>query len=303
MAFFLLVGTFLVFGLLCGSFLNVCIVRLPAGESVVSPRSHCRSCGRQLRWYDNIPLLSFVALRGRCRDCGARFGWRYPAVEFAVALWFALGVLPLLGAAPWSDSFFRLLIHQISFCALGFFLIGLMVIDWVHQRLPDALTLPGTVLGFLLVCTDAIFLGNNDYNLVLQRKININAASSGRSTGNVFLTGPEHLIYGRLLAVIACFLLLFTIRAVYRALRKRDGMGLGDAKLLAMIGCFIGFAPAMLAFFTGTLLASLYGVVTVARGRGTAVTRLPFGSFLAVGGLAAALAGTPVLHWYAGLFH
>ncbi len=248
-------------------------------------------------------MLSFLSLRGRCSTCGALFSWRYPAVELGTAIWFALGALPLTGAVPWTDSFFRLLIHQAAFCALGFFLIGLMVIDWQHQRLPDAMTIPGMVLGFFLVCTDAIFLGDNDYNLVLQRKININAAGSGRSTGNIFLTGPEHLVYGRMIAVIACFMLLFAIRAMYRTLRKRDGMGLGDAKLLATIASFAGFLPAMLALFLGTLFASVYGVAMLIRGRASGLTKLPFGSFLALGGLLTALTGEWILKWYLQLFH
>lgn len=303
MGLFFFVGIVFVFGLLCGSFLNVCISRLPAGESVVTPRSHCRTCGRQISWYDNIPVLSYLVLRGRCRGCGSPISWRYPAIELGTAVWFALGALPLTGAALWTDVFFRLLIHEAAFCALGFFLIGLMAIDWQHQRLPDALTIPGMVLGFFLVCTDAIFLGENDYDLVLQRKINITAAGSGRSTGNVFLTGPEHLVYGRLLAVVGCFLLLYAVRVAYRALRKRDGMGLGDAKLLAMIASFAGFLPAMLALFLGTLLASVYGVGMLVRGRASGLTKLPFGSFLAAGGLFTALMGESILTWYLQLFH
>ena len=291
----------LLVGLLCGSFLNVCISRLPVGESIVAPRSHCRSCGALVRWYDNLPLLSYPFLRGKCRDCKASIGWRYPAVELGLGLWFAMGALPLSAGTPWSDSFFRLLIHQIAFCALGFLLIGLMLMDWQHLRLPDAMTIPGAVLGFFLACADALFLGPGEYDLVLKRRVNINAANSGHSTGNVFLTGPEHLVFGRVFAIAACFLLLFGIRALYRVLRKRDGMGLGDAKLLAMIASFAGFAPALLAFFAGTLFAAVYGVIALTQGRATAATRLPFGSFLAGGGLLTALAGASFLDWYLGL--
>ncbi|MGI4855038.1 MAG: prepilin peptidase [Janthinobacterium lividum] len=297
------VGLFGLFiGLLCGSFLNVCIDRLPRGESIVSPASHCESCGMGIRWFDDIPVLSYLMLRGRCRSCGARIGWRYPAIELVTGVWFLLGSLPLADAVLWTDAAFRLFIHQFAFCGLGFFLIGLAVIDWRQQRLPDALTIPGMMLGFFLVGSDAMFLREDEFNLVLQRKINLNAAGSGRSTGNIFLTGPEHLVYGRLLAIIVCFLLLFTIRAIYKAVRKRDGMGLGDAKLLAMIAAFLGFAPAMLSFFLGTLFASVYGVVQLARRRASGVTRLPFGSFLAAGGLLTALVGESFLDWYLRLF-
>lgn len=291
------------FGLLTGSFLNVCISRVPAGLSVVSPRSHCEGCGQPLRWYDNVPVLSYLLLQGRCRDCKAGIGVRHLLVELFAGFWFVLGALPLFHVpAPWSDAFFRLAIGQLVFCIIGCLLVTLLVIDWQWQRLPDALTLPGIALGLLLVCTDAMFLPENSYNLVLQRKVNLNAAGSGRNTGNIFMTGPEHLIYGRLLAVLGCFLLLYLVRTAYRALRKRDGMGLGDAKLLAMIAAFLGFAPALLSLFVGTLLATVYGVALLVRRRGTAVTRLPFGSFLAVGGLLAALAGGPLVEWYLGFF-
>lgn len=292
-----------VVGLLVGSFLNVCISRLPQGGSVVAPRSHCDACAHPVRWYDNVPLISFLLLRGRCRDCRASIGWRHPAVELLAGVWFVLGSLPLTAApAPWSDAFFRLLINQVAFCTLGSLLIVLAVIDWRWQRLPDVLTIPGIVVGFLLTCTDALFLGENEYNLQLHRTVNINAAGAGRSTGNIFMTGPEHLVYGRMLSIVGCFLMLYAIRAAYRAVRKRDGMGLGDAKLLAMVAAFLGFAPALLSLFVGTLLATLFAVGLLVRGRGTAATRLPFGSFLAAGGMLAALAGAPLVSWYLGLF-
>lgn len=290
-------------GLLIGSFVNVCISRLPAGRSVVSPASHCEECSQPVRWYDNIPLISYLLLRGRCRACNAVFGVRHLLVELATGVWFAVGAVPLSsGPAMWSDTFFQLLVHQIAFCALGALLLALAVIDWQWHRLPDALTIPGILLGFLLTCTYAMFLGENQYTLVLKRKVNINAAGSGRNTGNIFMTGPEHLVYGRVLSIVACFLLLYVIRIAYRAVRKRDGMGLGDAKLLAMIAAFLGFAPALLSLFAGTLLATVYAVVLLARGRASAVTRLPFGSFLAAGGILAALAGVPLVNWYLTLF-
>ena len=289
-------------GLLFGSFLNVCIARLPNDESIVSPRSRCPHCSHTIRWYDNLPVLSYLVLRRRCRDCGAAISWRYPAVELALGVWFAVCCMPAAptGAAA-GDDLVRLVIHQVVACALGFFLIGLLVIDWQHYRLPDTLTIPGILLGLLLVCTDAIFLGPNDYNLVLQRNVNINAANSGHSTGNVFLTGPEHLLFGRLLAVTVCFLALFFLRVLYRVGRRRDGRGLGDAKLLAMIAAFLGFAPAVLSLFLGTLLASLYGVALLVRGKASGITRLPFGSFLAAGGLFAAAYGQRVVDAYLAL--
>ena len=302
-AMWLEIGCALLLGLLLGSFLNVCIARIPVGQSVATPRSRCEACGHAIRWYDNIPLFSFFLLRAACRDCKGAIPWRYPAVELATAIWFVFSTLPLWGSTGLSgDAFGRLILQQVGVATLGWLLIGLMVIDWKYQRLPDVLTFPGILIGLLLICAQAILLGPNEDDLVLQRQININSANAGRSTGNVFLTGPEHLVYGRLLAVVVAFLALYLVRILYRIFRKRDGMGLGDAKLLAMIASFLGLAPAALRLFVGAMLATLFAIMLLTRGRANAATRLPFGSFLAAGGMVAALLATPLLGWYLGLF-
>lgn len=290
-------------GLLFGSFLNVLIVRLPADESVVTPRSHCVACGHAIRWYDNLPLLSYALLRGRCRDCGTPIPWRYPAVELATGGWFALAAMPLREtAAIIGDHLLRLIVHQVSICAFGFFLIGLMVTDWREYLLPDTFTYPGIFAGLFFACCEAMFLGPDEGDILLHRQVNINAANSGHSPGNIFLTGPEHLIFSRLLAAVLAFLALFLVRLAYRAVRKRDGMGLGDAKLLALIASFLGLELAAGAFFAGVLLASVYAVLLLVRRRAGAATRLPFGSFLAAGGLLAATEGQRAVDWYASLF-
>ncbi len=300
-----IVGAAWLLGLLAGSFLNVCIARLPRGESVVSPRSRCLHCGAAIDWYDNVPVLSYVLLRGKCRACGEPIGWHYPAVELLTALWFAVSFVPvahLLAAHSPGDLLLSESIDSAALAVFGALLLALLVIDWKHQLLPDALTITGTVLGFLFIGTEAILLQDGAYDLVLKRRVNINSANAGRSTGNVFLTGPEHLVFGRLLAVVSSFLLLYLIGKTYKAIRKRDGMGLGDAKLLAMITSFLGFAPALLALFLGTMFATVYAVWLLARGKAGAATRLPFGSFLALGGFVAALAGTRMVEAYLALF-
>ena len=298
-----IVAIALLLGLLFGSFLNVLIVRLPADESIASPRSHCKVCGHAIRWYDNLPLLSYVLLRGKCRDCGTRIAWRYPAVELATGVWFVVASLPLLQTASLpTDTVLRLIVHQVGLCALGFFLIGLLVTDWREYLLPDGLTYAGMLTGLFFACCEAIFLGPDEGDILLHHQVNINAANSGHSPGNIFLTGPEHLIFSRLLAAVVAFLLLYLIRLAYRVVRKRDGMGLGDAKLLALIASFLGLQLTLLAFFAGALLASAYAVLLLVRRRAGAATRLPFGSFLAAGGLLAAAEGQRVVDWYASLF-
>jgi len=299
-------------GLLFGSFLNVCISRLPEHRSISKPRSHCPNCKKMISWYDNIPLLSWVLLRGKCRGCGAAISWRYPAVELAVGLWFAFFANRLYAAAVASElgidrgGFAVFLPEAISHTAiliLGFLLIGLMVMDWQTHKLPDAFTLPGTLIGLLLVCTQAIFLapGEDDIHLSPRHDLRMSSPGSFAAKGNVFLTGPEHLVFGRLAAIVGAALLLLAIRGIYKAVRHQEGLGLGDVKLLAMIAAFLGFWPAMLALFVGVVLCSVYAVTLIARRKAHSMTRLPLGTFLAIGGLVAAVFGGSLIAWYGSL--
>ncbi|HEY4009831.1 MAG TPA: A24 family peptidase, partial [Acidobacteriaceae bacterium] len=161
-----------------------------------------------------------------------------------------------------------------------------------------------TALGFFLVCVEAIFLPRGAYDIHLNPRNSLRMSSPGSfaSQGDVFLTGPEHLVFGRLLAICAAAAIPWLIRTAYRSARKREGLGLGDVKLMAMIAAFLGFAPAMLAFFVGVVLAAVYGVMLLARQKGTGVSRIPLGTFLCIGGLLAALAGEPLIAWYRGFF-
>jgi leader peptidase (prepilin peptidase) / N-methyltransferase len=298
-------------GLLFGSLLNVCIVRLPRGESIVKPRSHCMSCGHLVRWYDNIPVLSWLLLRARCRDCRAKIPWRYPLVELAVGIWFYLAVRRLFAIIKHTHDFGydrsaftpALIIGAVAFAAFGFLLIGLMVMDWQTYRLPDSFTLTGTAIGFVLTCLQAAFLASGQGDVVLDpnRQLRLSSPGSFAAQGNVFLTGAEALIFGRIAAITGAALLLLTIRWAYKAIRKRDGLGLGDVKMLAMIAAFLGFSESLVALLIGVLTASLYGIALLALRRATPTTRIPFGSFLAIGGLVTALFGPAVVGWYTGL--
>jgi leader peptidase (prepilin peptidase)/N-methyltransferase len=300
-------------GLLFGSFLNVCIARLPAHQSLSKPRSNCPNCHAIIRWYDNIPVLSYLLLRARCRQCHERISWRYPAVELAYGLWFAYfaQIAYVLYdrtqphryreylVPPSSDLY----LLMASMLILGFLLLGLLVMDWRTHKLPDAFTLTGCLLGFILIFVQAMFLapGQGDIHFDPQHNLRLSSPGSFVAKGDVFMTGPEHLVLGRLLAMLSAAALVLLIRWLYKLLRRREGLGLGDAKLLAMIAAFLGFAPAMLAFFVGVVLCGAYAAVLIVRGRATATTRLPLGSFLCVGGLLAALVGTPLIAWYSSL--
>jgi leader peptidase (prepilin peptidase)/N-methyltransferase len=308
------VGTFGLFqlaafvvGLLFGSFLNVCISRLPKHESIVRPGSHCPHCGKPIRWYDNIPLLSWILLRGRCRECKAAISWRYPLVELSVGLWFLmvgqeLFLLQLAKVSGVSGPTPAEYIGTFAFAILGFLLIGLMVMDWQTMILPDAFTLGGIAIALFLVCTQAIFLGpKEDQVLLTKHSIHLTSPGGVSDNGNVFLTGAESLIFGRIVAIFGAALLLLLVRWVYRAVRHREGMGLGDVKLIAMIAAFLGFWPAVLALFVGTFAAGIYGALLLALGKAGATSKLAFGSFLCAGGLIAAMYGNRLIDSYIAL--
>jgi leader peptidase (prepilin peptidase) / N-methyltransferase len=299
-----------IIGLLFGSFLNVCISRVPRHESIIHPQSRCPICQHPIRWYDNIPLVSYLFLRGRCRDCGAKIPLRYPLVELAVAAWFVLTgfqlVIAIRELAAYSmerDIPMQLWVSSsisiLSFAILGFLLIGLMVMDWQTLLLPDAFTLTGIAIGLVLIFIRSAFLGPTEDQVVLSNHhITLTSPGGVTDNGNVFLTGPEHLILGRIAAICGAALLLLVIRWIYKALRHREGMGLGDVKLLAMIAAFLGFWPAILALFVGVFAASAYAILLLVRGKAHATSRLAFGSFLCIGGLIAAQFGNRLIEVY-----
>ncbi len=194
-------------------------------------------------------------------------------------------------------------IEILGFAILGFLLIGLMVMDWQTQRLPDAFTFTGIGIGFLMTCVQAYFLapGQGDIVIDTTHQLRLSSPGSFASQGNVFMTGTEALIMGRIAAIAVAALILLAVRWGYKALRKRDGMGLGDVKLLAMIAAFLGFGQTMLALFAAVLAASVYGILLIARRQASGNSKLPLGSFLSAGGLFAALLGPQVIAWYTGL--
>ena len=240
------------FGLVVGSFLNVCIYRLPRDESVAWPGSRCTSCGRPLAWFENIPVLSWAVLRGRCRTCRARVSAQYPLVELVTALlfvgaYFAWGWTPLLAV-------------RLVFVS-G--LIVLFAIDLEHQILPNVITLPGIVIGVLA-------------SLALPP--GWRSSLIGLSVGGLF---P------------------FVVAELYSRVRGREGMGMGDFKMLAMVGAFLGWPLVWLTLILACVLGVVVGgaALLVAR-RGVWATRLPFGTFIAVAALICAFWEQPVVHGY-----
>ncbi len=208
-------------------------------------------------------------------------------------------------AYPNLEGFAPFLLPQVGLAILGFLLIGLLVMDWQTHLLPDAFTLTGIAISFFLTCIRAFFLQGNEDQIVLNstHQLRLRSPGSFASQGNIFLTGPEHLLGVWLLSVVGAAAILLIIRALYKLARHREGMGLGDVKLLAMIAGFLGFWPAVLTLFLGTLLATAYALVLLARGRATAATHLPLGSFLCAGALITALFGSHLINSYRALLH
>jgi leader peptidase (prepilin peptidase)/N-methyltransferase len=259
----------LLIGLPIGSFLNVCIHRWPRGRSVVKPRSHCVRCRKMIAWYDNIPLVSYILLRGACRHCGRRISIRYPTVELLTGLLFA-GFVWALG--PTLVAF--------KMCVLSSILVALLFSDLEKRILPDELTLGGTLIGLLF----AIFVPIPQPTVSgLLWLIGINV--HGRS---------EWLAESALGAFIPAFF-LYGGGWVYYKIRQREGLGLGDVKLIAMVGSFLGLEGALMTLVLGSLSGSLIGYGYIKATRQDAATyQLPFGTFLSLAALTAAIAGLKV---------
>ena len=243
-------------GLVFGSFLNVCITRLPLHESISHPPSHCRNCARTLAWFENFPVASWLILRGRCRTCGVPIPWRYPVVEAALA-------------ALWLECFRRFGATPAGFQAalLCFLLLGLAFTDLETMLLPDTMTLTGLLAGLLIA-----FRSDT-------------------------LTTPLHAAEGAALG--AAILLL--ISGTYYLFRRRQGVGMGDVKLLAMIGAFLGPAQMLLAFFLGTIATAIAAIAWLLLRRFPgrwSEQPLPYGTFLSLAGIFSLFWGPKILAWY-----
>jgi len=242
----------IIFGALIGSFLNVCISRLPKEESIVWPGSHCPHCKSPIKSYDNIPLISYILLKGRCRACKESISFQYPLVEGITAL----GSLALFLRFGPSLSY----IIYFSFVAA---LIVITVIDLYHQIIPDVISLPGIGIGLLA-------------SLILPRITLFNSLIG-------FLLGGGSL---------------FLVATVYQWLFKREGMGGGDVKLLAMIGAFLGWKAVILTILLGSLIGSITGIIIILLKGKDFKYAIPFGPFLSVGAVIALFYQDEIISWY-----
>ena len=236
----LMLGFAFIFGAAVGSFLNVVILRLPRQDvSIAFPASHCPLCQHPLSWWENIPLLSYLMLRGRCRNCRATISWMYPLVEAAMAVFSALLFLHYGPSVEYGRLF-------VFFAAL----LVIIFIDIHHQIIPDRISLPGIVLGF------------------------VTSFFSEQITWQQ--SGLGLLLGGGVLYLVAW---------TYFTLAKRDGMGGGDIKLLAMIGAFLGWQSLLYVVFSSSLSGSIVGIIAMVRQGKGGKTRIPFGPFLAFGAM------------------
>ncbi|MGA3130140.1 MAG: prepilin peptidase [Terracidiphilus sp.] len=312
-------------GLAFGSFLNVCATRWPEDESAAKGRSRCRSCSRTLAWWENIPLASWLALRGRCRTCKATIGWRYPLVELAVGVLWAFASWQVLAGAVDLALPISVLVYQLS-VAVGlmvflWLLVALAVLDAENLWLPDRLVWPGIVLGvlasFLWLASasklsekyfDSIHLSALPMTLSMQSVMQLGYfldALRFPGIGNP-LVGLLVLVAGPILAAATILL----IRWLYWLVRRREGLGLGDAKLMAMIAAWLGLDGAMLAFSIGCIVGALTALALLALPSSRkdepnwALKKLPFGTFLCLGAIVSVFWGSQLIalyeHW-AGL--
>jgi len=275
-------------GLAFGSFLNVCLSRWPAGESVVKPGSHCRNCGRSLAWWENIPLLSWLALRGHCRTCKSPISWRYPLVELCIGALWAYAAWTEASALQYAD-FATEIARLLSQCVLLWLLVALALLDAENLWLPDKLTFPGIAVGYIAMLAVA--------SLRAPAVLAFYGASPLR---NRMLFD---LAWKRAISILAAAFLILAIRWLYWLIRRREGIGLGDAKLMAMLAAWLGLPGALLSFAIGVILGSVVGVVVLARGQREgaetpALAKLPLGTFLCIGGIVSSLWGQPIIAAY-----
>ncbi|MDA3903798.1 MAG: prepilin peptidase [Desulfuromusa sp.] len=253
--FYFFLSSAFILGAVIGSFLNVCIYRIPAGKSIVSPPSACPHCGHRIRWFQNIPILSYLFLGGKCASCYTRISLRYPAIEALTGLLFVLVLYYFSFSAA-------TLVYWVFLAAL----VTITFIDLDHQIIPDVISLPGIVVGF--ICSFFIpWLSWSD------------------SVLGIVVGG------GTLLA----------IAWIYEKVAKREGMGGGDIKLLGMLGAFLGWKAVLPVIFIASLMGSLIGVPLMLLQKGDTKLAIPFGPFLAFAATVYLFWGRDLVFWYLSL--
>ncbi len=241
-------------GLFIGSFLNVCIYRIPKGESVVWPPSHCPTCGERIKPYDNIPVISYFLLKGRCRNCGERISWQYPAVELLT------GVLTAATVCKFGVSF-----SSLYYLLLVYYLIVVSFIDLKTMEVPVRLSYGALLSGLLL----SFFVPQHSF---------------------------KEAVFG---ASFGAGVILFIIETYY-VFTGKEGMGYGDANIMAVVGAFLGWKKVLLTLFLASLVGAAVGITLILLRRGEREKPIPFGPFIAAGALLSLYFGDRLINWYLG---
>ncbi|SEA65142.1 type 4 prepilin peptidase 1 . Aspartic peptidase. MEROPS family A24A [Desulfuromusa kysingii] len=255
--FYFFLSSAFILGAVIGSFLNVCIYRIPAGKSIVSPPSACPHCGHRIKWFQNIPIVSYLFLGGKCASCKTAISFRYPAIEALTGLLFVLNLY-------YFGFSLATLIYWVFLAAL----VTISFIDLDHQIIPDVISLPGIIVGF--VCSFFI---------------------------------PWLPWLDSLLGIVLGGGILLAIAWIYERVAKREGMGGGDIKLLAMLGAFLGWKAILPVVFIASLFGSLVGVPLMLLQKGDTKLAIPFGPFLAFAAIVYLFWGQELIFWYLNLFH
>jgi leader peptidase (prepilin peptidase)/N-methyltransferase len=268
------IGIFVfLFGLIIGSFLNVCILRIPSGKSIVLPASACPKCGEAIRPYDNIPVLSYLLLGGKCRGCKTKISWMYPLVELLTGLLF-LGCFYAFGIS----------VETGKWAAFSAIMVVLVFTDLRERILPDVVNFTGLAIGLIF----SLFTKPTDGTALW-------------IANHLFDYPPPAPVLSLVDAILGAAVgsgLLWLVSEAYFRLRGREGMGLGDVKMMAMAGAFLGLQRALLTILLGSLLGSLIGAVVIAVGKKGRDFELPFGTFLGAGAMLVVFFGSATLSWY-----
>jgi leader peptidase (prepilin peptidase)/N-methyltransferase len=258
------------FGAVIGSFLNVCVHRMPLEQSIVTPPSHCPHCNAHIRWTDNIPLVSYIMLRGKCRHCGAKITPRYFLVELLTAVLFLLMWLKL---TEWDHP----PVHGIYLLKGPIYwmvIAGLIVatfIDFEHYIIPNEITFGGLIIGLLLSAVYPPLMDADTVKLSLLRSV-LGAVVGGLS--------------------------LLTVAVVGEMIFRKEAMGMGDVKLLAAIGAFFGWQSALFTILVSSLLGGVVGLVLIVGRRKGWESRIPYGPYIAFGAMLWMFCGHEIIHWY-----
>lgn len=267
-------------GLIVGSFLNVCIYRVPLEKSVVTPRSACPSCGKPIAFYDNVPVLSYLVLGGKCRQCKASISWQYPVVE-------ALNAAGYLAVY----AVFGLTVSTGLYAAFTSAMITLSFIDARHRILPHGITFGGLALGLATAPWQALHQAHAPTTLLLMDFLGWHPSQPLWASW-----------FSALLGLLMGAGLLLLVAVGYYLVRKEEGMGHGDIVMMGFVGAVLGWQGTLLTIFLGSFLGAVAGLILIRRSGGDRTYQIPFGTFLGLASVIALLSGDRLLNWYWNLF-